>query len=77
MVVRSKPSLCRLTTQQLVELLKMPTCFGKARRVVLDHLGNIHGRRFANHCDCVRFAREQNLSVDLTAPTARPRGSRR
>src|SRR5262249_40496885 len=31
----SQPLPCRLSTQDLVELLKMPTCFGKARQVVL------------------------------------------
>ena len=63
---------CRLTTQELVELLKMPTCFGPARRVVLDHLANIHGQRFANHWEFVRFAREKGLDVDLTTPPKRP-----
>jgi len=68
----SKPLPCRLTTQELVELLKMPTCFGKARRVVLDHLGNIHGRQFTNHWEFVRFAREKGLQLDLTTPPHRP-----
>ncbi len=67
-----KPLPCRLTTQELVELLKMPTCFGEARRVVLGHLGNIHGRRFANHWEFVRFAREKGLQLDLTTPPRRP-----
>ena len=52
----AEPWPCRLTTQELVDLLKMPTCFGQARRVVLDHLGNIHGRRFTNHWEFVRRA---------------------
>src|SRR5262249_22799688 len=39
-----EPFPCRLTTQELVELLKMPTCGGEARRIVLDHLGNRYGR---------------------------------
>jgi hypothetical protein len=60
-----------LTTQELVDLLKMPTCFGMARRDVLDQLSNIHGRRFANHWEFVRFAHEQNLSVDLITPPRR------
>jgi hypothetical protein len=67
-----KPYPCRLTTQELVDLLKMPTCFGRARRVVLDHLGNIQGRRFVNHWAFVRFARETGLDVDLTTPPRRP-----
>jgi hypothetical protein len=65
------PWPCRLTTQELVELLKMPTCFGDARRVVLDHLGNRYGRRFVNHWAFVRFAREQNLGLDFTTPPRR------
>ena len=67
-----KPLPCRLTTQELVELLKMPTCFGRSCRVVLDHLGNIHDQRFANHWSFVRFAREKRLDVDLTTPPKRP-----
>jgi len=68
----SKPLPCRLTTQALVELLKMPTCFGEGRQIVLDHLGNRYGRRFFNHWDFVRFAREKNLGLDLTTPPKRP-----
>ena len=45
---------------------------GAARRVVLDHLGNIHSRRFANHWAFDRFAREQNLRLDFTTPPKRP-----
>jgi len=68
----AKPFPCRLTTQELVDLLKMPTCFGQARRVVLDHLGNRYGRRFDNHWAFVRFAREQGLELDFTTPPMRP-----
>jgi hypothetical protein len=70
--VKKPAPKCRLTTQELVELLKMPTLIGKARRVVLDHLGNIHGRRFANHWEFVRFAHEKGLQLDLTTPPRRP-----
>jgi YD repeat-containing protein len=63
---------CRLTTQELVELLKMPTCFGPARRVVLDHLSNRYGREFKNHWAFVRYAREHNLGLDFTTPPKRP-----
>ena len=68
----NNPPPCSLTTQELVELLKMPTCCGAARRVVLDQLGNIHGRRFVNHWAFVRFAREKGLDVHLTTPPRRP-----
>ena len=66
------PRPCRLTSQELVDLLKMPTCFGDARHVVLDHLGRIHGRRFASHWEFVAFARQRGLPVDLTSPPRRP-----
>jgi tRNA A-37 threonylcarbamoyl transferase component Bud32 len=68
----AEPFPCRLTTQELVELLKMPTCIGAARRVVLDHLGNRYGRRFVNHWAFVRHATEQKLDLDLTTPPRRP-----
>jgi hypothetical protein len=68
----AEPFPCRLTTQELVELLKMPTCFGEARRVVLDHLGNRYGRHFVNHWAFVRFATEQKLGLEFTAPPKRP-----
>jgi hypothetical protein len=71
-LARAEPFPCRLTTQELVDLLKMPTCFGKARRAVLDHLGNRYGRRFDNHWAFVRYAREQGLNLDLTTPPKRP-----
>ena len=69
----AEPLPCRLTTQELVDLLKMPTCFGPARRVVLDHLGDIHHRRFLNHWSFVRFAEENHLGLDLKSPPKRPR----
>jgi hypothetical protein len=68
----AEPSPSRLTNQQLVDLLKMPTCLGKARRVVLDQLGKIHGRRFADHWEFVRYAQENHLSLDLTTSPRRP-----
>jgi predicted Ser/Thr protein kinase len=67
-----EPLPCRLSTPELVELLKYPTCFGPARQVVLKHLGNRYGRRFANHWEFVRFAQEQGLGLDFTTPPKRP-----
>jgi hypothetical protein len=72
MRVSLEPFPCRLTTQELVELLKMPTCLGPARRVVLDHLGNRYGERFINHWAFVRYAKEHNLDLDFTTPPKRP-----
>jgi hypothetical protein len=70
--ISAEPYPCRLTTQELVDLLKMPTCFGSARRVVLDHLGNRYGRRFVNQWAFVRYATEQKLNLDFTTPPRRP-----
>jgi hypothetical protein len=66
------PLPCRLTTQALIELLKMPTCFGEARRVVLDHLENRYGSRFANYWDFIHYTSEQGLEFDFTAPPRQP-----
>jgi len=70
--ISAEPFPCRLTTQELVDLLKMPTCFGGARRVVLDHIGNRYCRRFINHWAFVRFATDRKLNLDFTTPPRRP-----
>jgi hypothetical protein len=67
-----EPLPCRLGTQDLVELLKMPTCVGPVRRVVLDQLGNRYGRRFETPWDFVRYAGEEGLKLDLTTAPRRP-----
>jgi hypothetical protein len=67
-----EPLPCRLGTQDLVELLKMPTCVGPVRRVILDQLGIRYGRRFDTHWDFVRYAGEQGLDLDFTTPPQRP-----
>jgi hypothetical protein len=63
---------CRLTTQDLVELLKMPTCVREVRHLILDQLGNRYGRRFDTHWDFVRYAQQQGLNLDFTTPPRRP-----
>jgi hypothetical protein len=40
--------------------------------VVLDHLGNRYGRKFTNHWQFVRYAKEHNLNLDFTTPPKRP-----
>jgi tRNA A-37 threonylcarbamoyl transferase component Bud32 len=67
-----EPLPCRFGTQDLVELLKMPTCVGEVRRVILDQLGNRYGGRFETHWDFVRYAQEQKLDLDFTTPPKRP-----
>jgi tRNA A-37 threonylcarbamoyl transferase component Bud32 len=68
----AKPQPCRLSTQQLVELLKMPPCEGEIRRVILDQLGNRYHRPFADVWEFVYFAKEQRLDLDFTTPPKRP-----
>jgi hypothetical protein len=68
----SEPLPWRLTTQDLVELLKMPTCVGEVRPVILDQLRNRYGRRFDTHWDFVRYAQEKGLELDFTTPPQRP-----
>jgi hypothetical protein len=68
----AKPFPCRLSTQELVELLKMPTCVGEVRRVILNHLGNRYGRPFETHWDFVRYDQERGLHLDFTTPPQRP-----
>jgi hypothetical protein len=66
------PLPCRLSTQDLVDLLKMPTCLGADRQVVLKHLGNRYGRTFADHWEFVHYAQEHGLDLDFTTPPKRP-----
>jgi hypothetical protein len=68
----AEPPPCRLSTQQLVELLKMPPFVGVARRVVLDHLGNRYHQNFGDVWEFERFAREQNLDLDFAGAPHRP-----
>jgi hypothetical protein len=68
----AEPPPCRLSTQQLVELLKMPPWVGEARRLVLDQLGRRYRRPFADVWEFVRFAKERNLGLDFTSPPQRP-----
>jgi hypothetical protein len=67
-----QPAPCRFPAQHLVELLKYPTCVGRARRVILDQLENRYRQKFADHWDFVRFARKQKLGLDFTTPPKRP-----
>jgi hypothetical protein len=66
LVAPNLPRPCRLSTQELVELLKQPTCVGHARRVVLEQLEFRYQRRFTDHWEFVRFAKEQSFGLDFT-----------
>jgi hypothetical protein len=72
LIPAAEPAPWRLSTQQIVELLKMPTCTGNARRIILDQLGNRYHRTFADVWQFVRFAEEQKLGLDFTTPPQRP-----
>ena len=63
-----KPLSCRLTTQQLVDLLKMPTCIRDPKRIILSQLENRFGEKFHNHWDFVRYAKEKNLDLNFNSP---------
>ena len=67
-----EPLPCSLSTPELVELLKQPTCFGPARRGILDQLQNRFRRHFIDQWEFVRFAQEQNLGLDFTTPPQPP-----
>jgi hypothetical protein len=68
----SQPVPSRFTTQQLVELLKMPTCIGEARTVVLEMLGQRYQRTFADQWEFVDFAAKHLPDIDLKSPPKRP-----
>ncbi len=70
--VAAKPMTCRLSTQQLVELLKMPTCVVETRRIILAQLAIRYHRPFGDVWEFVRFAEVNLPDIDLTSPPQRP-----
>jgi serine/threonine protein kinase len=68
-----EPVPCRLSTPELIELLKQPTCVGSGRRVILDQLENRYRRNFADHWEFMHFAQDQKLGFDFTSPPKRPK----
>jgi hypothetical protein len=69
----AEPLPCRFPTQQLVDFLKMPTCVGPFRAVVLQMLGNRYRRTFADQWEFVDFAETHLPDIDLKSPPKRPR----
>jgi hypothetical protein len=67
----AEPLPCRFTTQQLVDLLKMPTCSGQARTVILELLANRYKRPFADIWEFVEWAQHHEPSLDFTSPPRR------
>jgi hypothetical protein len=61
------------TTQQLVDVLKMPTCVGPPHAVILALLGQRYGRAFADQWEFVDYAHEHLPDLDLTTPPKRPK----
>jgi hypothetical protein len=72
LVAEEELTQSRLATQDLVELLKMPSCIGPARRVVLDHLGQRYRRSFKGKWEFVEFAERHLPIIDLKSPPKRP-----
>jgi hypothetical protein len=68
----AEPLPCRFTTQQLVDFLKMPTCVGRFRTVILELLGNRYHRAFADQWEFVEFAEKNLPDIDLKSPPKRP-----
>ncbi len=62
----------RFTEQQLVDLLKMPTCGRQTRQVIVRQLGWQCGQTFGNEWDFVECARQQRPDIDLISPPVRP-----
>jgi hypothetical protein len=68
----SRPPPARFTEQQLVDLLKAPTCPAPARQAIAEQLGRQCGRPFADEWQFVEWAREHRPDLDLTSPPIRP-----
>jgi hypothetical protein len=61
-----------LSTPQLVELLKQPTCTSAVRRAILDQLQYRYRRAFTDQWAFIRFAREHRLPLDFVTPPRVP-----
>src|SRR5262249_40764305 len=68
----AQPLPSRLSTQELVDLLKMPTCVGPAREPFLKLLGERYHREFADQWEFVEYAHDHLPDIDLTTPPKRP-----
>ncbi len=62
---------CKLSDQELVDLLKHPFCVGGARRAVLDVLQERFRTPFADQWAFVKYTTEKRLPLDLTTPVKR------
>jgi tRNA A-37 threonylcarbamoyl transferase component Bud32 len=72
LALAAQPLPSRFSTQELVDLLKMPTCVGPARDVILQHLGERYHRPFADQWEFVEYAEKHLPDLDLKSPPKRP-----
>jgi hypothetical protein len=63
-----------LSLEQMVEMLRQPTCVGTAREVLLAELGRRKGRTFTDLWQLVEYLQDNARHIDLDAPA--PRGPR-
>jgi hypothetical protein len=70
LVAVARPLPGRLSEQQLVDLLKMPSCRREARAVLVRQLGNQCGQRFDSLWDFVAWAQKNRPDLDLASPSA-------
>jgi serine/threonine protein kinase len=68
----AQPLPSRLSTQEVVDLLKMPTVVGTAREPFLKLLGERYHREFADEWEFVEYAEKYLPDVDLKSPPKRP-----
>jgi hypothetical protein len=68
----AKPLPHRFSTQQLVDLLKMPTCVRETPAVILEQLSNRYQRPFADVWEFVEWAQQNEPGLDFTTPPRRP-----
>ncbi len=68
----SRPLPGRFTDQQLVDLLKMPTCQQPAREVIVRQLGWQCNQHFDTMWDFVDWAKKNRPNLDLISPPVRP-----
>ncbi len=68
-----QPAPLPLPAQTLVDLLKHPCCVGEPRRLVLEQLARHYQRPFADQWDFVDYVQQQQLGLDLTTPSQRPK----
>ena len=66
------PPPSRFSTQELVDLLKVLTCVGSAREVILQQLGQRYNHHLGDQWDFVDYAHEHLPDIDLKSPPKRP-----